>query len=324
MSDADGPIVNDRKLRKQKYRAKLEKCMETFNNILIINVDFVGSNQMQQVRIALRGEAEIIMGKNTIMRKVIRDNLEKMPKLEVLLPYLVGNIGFVFTNGNLNEMRKKITENKVPAGAKTGVIAPSDVYIPPGPTGLDPGQTQFFQALNIGTKISKGTIEIISQVHLVEVGKKVTASAVALLNKLGLRPFFYGITVGTVYEDGAIYDAKVLDLTSAALIGKFFNAANRVAAISFELGLVNACTIAHSFNKAFGQMLAICLETDYSFTESKEFFESNTGGGGGGGGGDAPAAAAAPVAAVVEEEEEEDGSAAATLFGGDEEEGGDY
>lgn len=60
-----------------------------------------------------------------------------------------------------------IEETKVGADAKAGTIAPIDVTVPAGPTGMDPGQTSFFQALGIGTKIVKGQIEIISDQHLI-------------------------------------------------------------------------------------------------------------------------------------------------------------
>merc|ERR1712137_1217387 len=127
-----------------------------------------------------------------LIRRIIREKIKSKPTLEALIPYIRGNMGFVFTNANLNEVRKLILDNKVPAAAKSGGIAPIDVYVPPGPTGMDPGQTAFFQALNIATKIQRGSIEIIDTVHLIKVGDKVTSSAVALLNKLGIKPFSYG------------------------------------------------------------------------------------------------------------------------------------
>jgi len=155
-----------RKKRKMVYWAKLEKAFQEYKNILIISVDFVGSKQMQDVRLAIRGKGEIIMGKNTIIRKVIRDNSDKNPSLLNLLPMIKGNMGFIFSNGDLAAMRKQVMEFKMPAAAKAGVLAPVNVVIPPGPTGLDPGQTSFFQTLNVATKIVKGTIEITGEVRL--------------------------------------------------------------------------------------------------------------------------------------------------------------
>jgi len=312
-----------RKKRKMVYWAKLEKAFQEYKNILIISVDFVGSKQMQDVRLAIRGKGEIIMGKNTIIRKVIRDNSDKNPSLLNLLPMIKGNMGFIFSNGDLAAMRKQVMEFKMPAAAKAGVLAPVNVVIPPGPTGLDPGQTSFFQTLNVATKIVKGTIEITGEVRLCFQGEKVTASAVALLSKLGMKPFEYGIKVNTIYENGDVYDAAVLDLNQDDLVTKFAGAVARVAAISYEIGEINATTVPHGIGKAFNALVAIAMGTDYEFEELKEVKAAIAAGPATGAGG-AAAGGAAAAAAAPEPEEEEEEAPAMDMFGEDEEEGGDY
>jgi len=280
---------------------------------------------MQQVRIALRGKGIVLMGKNTIIRKVLRERAEKNPQLESLMPYVFGNIGFVFTNGDLNALRQIVTANKVPAGAKSGVIAPIDVVIPPGPTGLDPGQTSFFQTLNIGTKIVKGSIEMTVASKVCTKGEKITASAVALLNKLNIRPFEYGITVDMVYENGSTYSVKVLDMGDSDLVNMFTSAASRMAAVSFALGYINQVTLPHSFGRAFRMICALALQTDYDFDELKAVKEAIANPGA-----SAPAAAAkdekkvAAVAKAPEPEPEEETAPAVDLFGGGAAGGGDY
>jgi len=265
--------MSERRLRKEKFVEKLKSAITEYKNVLIVGVDNVGSNQMQKVRLALRGKAIVLMGKNTLIRKIMRDLIEgeKLTKLEALLPIVVGNMGFVFTNANLPEIRKIILDNKVPASAKSGSFAPSDVFIPPGPTGLDPGQTNFFQALNIGTKIVKGAIEITNEVHLIKKGDKVTLSHVAMLDKMNVRPFFYGFKVTDVYEDGVVYSADILDMDQNALLGKFFGGVRRLAAISLAIGYPTAASVSHSINHAFKNLLAIALTTDIEFAESKKF-----------------------------------------------------
>ena len=47
------------------------------------------------------------------------------------------------------------------------------------------------EALNIGTKIVKGQIELVSDFKILAVGERVTASGAVLLTKLGIRPFEY-------------------------------------------------------------------------------------------------------------------------------------
>jgi large subunit ribosomal protein LP0 len=122
---------------------------------LIVHCDNVGSNQFMQVRHTLRGQATVLMGKNTTIRKVLKDFVrdnEGHPSI-ALMDYIVGNTGFIFTNGDLTTIRDIVTGNKVPAPARVGAIAPIDVFVEPGPTGCDPGQTAWFQALNIPTKV---------------------------------------------------------------------------------------------------------------------------------------------------------------------------
>ena len=121
---------------------------------------------MQKIRISLRGQAEILMGKNTMMKKAIRGHLETNPNLERLLPYIFENIGFVFTKEDLSTIRDKIQLNKVKAPAKAGAIAPCDVKIPAQVTTMGPEKTSFFQALQVPTKITRGQIEIIVSVKI--------------------------------------------------------------------------------------------------------------------------------------------------------------
>jgi len=256
---------------------------------LVVGVDNVGSLQMQKVRIALRGTAVMIMGKNTLMRMIIRKIMETNPRLEALLPFVRGNMGLIFTNDDLAKIRTIVTEYKVPAGAKSGTLAPSDVYVPPGPTGLDPGQTGFFQALNIATKIVKGSIEIVNQVHLIKKGDKVTSSAVALLSKLDIKPFFYGIIALHVYENGSVFPAQVLDITPDELLEKFMNGVNKLRAISLAAKWPSELTLSYQIASGFRKLLALSLATNYTFKESEAFSKAAA----------APAAAAAAPAAAA-------------------------
>jgi len=228
---------------------------------------------MQKVRIALRGKGQLLMGKNTIIRKFVREQITVNPKLEALLPFVFGNIGFVFTNGDLREVRTVIVANKVPAAAKTGTMAPNDVHVPAGPTGLDPGQTSFFQALNIATKIEKGAIAIINPVHLIKTGEKVTASHVALLSKLNIQPFFFGFQVSHIYEDGTTYSSQILDMTPETLIQKFMGGVSKVAAISLAIGYPTQASLPHLMSNAYKKLLSIALEANIDIPQVKEFKE---------------------------------------------------
>eukprot|EP01115_Flamella_aegyptia_P010876 TRINITY_DN49005_c0_g1_i1.p1 TRINITY_DN49005_c0_g1~~TRINITY_DN49005_c0_g1_i1.p1 ORF type:complete len:312 (-),score=162.77 TRINITY_DN49005_c0_g1_i1:36-971(-) len=253
--------------RKQAYFSKLGQLLQEYNKILIVGADNVGSNQMQKIRKALRGKAVVLMGKNTMVRKAIRGFAETNPKLQEVLPYVKGNVGLVFAKDDLSGVKKIISENKVSAPAKAGAISPVDVIVPAGPTGLEPTQTSFLQALNIASKISKGQVDIVSDVKILVVGQKVGSSEATLLAKLNIKPFAYGLNIQTVYDEGSIYDAKVLDMTDADIFAKFQSGLRNIASISLAIGYPTIASLPHTIINGYKNVLAVGLATDYSFPQ---------------------------------------------------------
>lgn len=253
--------VPDEKLA---YREKFLGYLREYKRILIVGADNVGSNHFQRIRSELRGDAVILMGKNTVVRKILRSVEKEFPQHQQMLPKLYGNLGFVFTNSDTNAIRKRILDNKVGAPARVGAVAPCDVVLQPGPTGLEPGQTAFLQALNIPTMIVKGQIEIKNSVDLIKEGNKVTPSQAALLVKLGLRPFRYGLTVNFVYDEGTFFEAKILDLNEADLIKDFQQGIKNVACISLRAGYPTLASIPHSVVFGYKKIFAISMATSYA------------------------------------------------------------
>ena len=64
------------------------------------------------------------------------------------------------------------------------------------------------QALNIPTKINKGCVEIVSDVHLIKQSEKVGGSEATLLAKLGIKPFSYGLVIQKVPPSSLLHPAE--------------------------------------------------------------------------------------------------------------------
>jgi len=255
----------DKATWKSNYFLKLVQLLDEFPKCFIVGVDNVGSKQMQQIRQSMRSEGVLLMGKNTMIRKAIRSHLENNPALEKILPHIKGNVGFVFTNNDLVDVRDKILENKVKAPAKAGALAPVDVKIPAQNTGLGPEKTSFFQALSIPTKISKGTIEILNEIHLIKKEDKVGASEATLLNMLNISPFTYGLKIRQVYDSGTVFAPEILDITPDDLRAKFLEGVRNVAAISLTIGYPTIASVPHSIVNGLKNLIAVALETDINF-----------------------------------------------------------
>ncbi|CAK8995853.1 60S acidic ribosomal protein P0 (60S ribosomal protein L10E) [Durusdinium trenchii] len=309
------------------YFQRAKDLFEEYRKILIVGANNVGSKQMQQIRAALRGKAVVLMGKNTMMRCILKEVVgdDMNHPLQQLIPEVVGNIGFIYTNDDVNFIRGVVNDNRVPAAARAGQVADCDVIVPPGPTGCDPGQTQWFQALNVPTKIAKGQIEIVSELKLITAGQVVGGSEAALLQKLDIRPFTYGLVLTKVYDNGAVFDAKVLDITEDDMKTKFFGACRRMASICLTAGYPTLVSLPHSVGNGVRDLIAISAAAGYSFEQMdewdkmlnmdpEELAKLQAAASAGGGGGDGAA-----EEEKVEEEEEEVDVGGGGLFGGDDE-----
>merc|ERR1719221_1181139 len=234
----------------------------------------------------------MVFGKNTMIRKCIRNLTADgaHPEWESIIPVMKGNLGFVFTNNDLEEVIELLKQFVKPAAAKAGVVAPCSCTINKGPTGLDPAQTSFFQALNIPTKINN-------------------------------KPFEYGLVVHYIYE-GGVFDPSVLKITDQVLMDKWMTAVGQVAALSIGADFLTEASVPILIASAFKNVVAVALEADFiefeqvqkvkDFLDDPDAFLASVPSGGGGGA--AEAGATAPVEAAKapepepepEEEEEEE------------------
>lgn len=297
---------------KAAYFDKLKALLEEYKSIFIVSVDNVSSQQMHEIRISLRGEGVVLMGKNTMVRRALKGFINDFPEYERLLPHVKGNVGFVFTNADLKATRDKILSNRVAAPARAGAVAPLDVWVPAGNTGMEPGKTSFFQALGVPTKIARGTIEITTDLKLIEAGNKVGASEATLLNLLNISPFTYGMGISQIYDHGQTFESSVLDIEESQLLKAFSSAVATIASVSLALDYPTLPSVIHSVVNSYKKVLSIAIETDYEWEEITELKDrianpdkyAGSAPAAAASGGDS-AAAAAPAAAEKEEEAEE-------------------
>jgi len=307
--------------RKYELAEELESHFAEYSKLFLVTVDNVGSNQLHEIRKDLRGHAVIYCGKNTQIRRVIRKLMVDRPELECLLAKLKLNVALVFTHGDLATVKDKIEENKMPSAAKAGALAQCDLTLEKGITPLEPSQTSFLQALNIGTKITKGQIEIINDTKILTQGVRVDASQAALLQKLNILPFAYGLIVVGVYDAGSVFEPAVLSISNSDILSMFNAGVRNVAAVSLALNTPTVVSVPYSILLAFRNLLAISCETEFTFKGAEDvkkyladpsafaFAAAPSGG----------AASAAPAAAAKKKKtttEEEEMAPAAGLFDG--------
>lgn len=127
--------------------------------------------------------------------------------------------------------------------------------------------------LNIPTKINKGTVEIITPVELIKKGDKVGSSEAALLAKLGIRPFSYGLIVLSVYDSGSVFSPEVLDLTESDLIQKFAAGVSMVSSMSLAISFPTIAAAPHMFVNAYKNVASVAVATKYSYPQVEKIKE---------------------------------------------------
>jgi len=304
------------KEKKALYFEKVKELFSSNERALVVLADNVGSKQFMNIRIALRGKGTVLMGKNTLLRKAIRDCMVELQGIEKIMPALKQNVGIIFTNEDFGCIREILDEYKVGAPAKLGSIAPCDVTVPQGGTGMEPTMTSFFQALGIATKIERGQIEMISDVHLISTGDVVTASQATLLQKLNIKPFKYGLLCQSVFDENRnLFPAAILDISDEDLTKAIVLGIRNIASLSLAANYPTSASVPHSIINGFKNILGVALSfEEYTFEaleKAKDAIANPT------------AVAAAPAAGAEEakeevkeesEEESDDGSMGFDLF----------
>jgi len=291
---------------------------------MFVNVDNVTSKQICVMRKQFREIGAImVMGKNTLMKKAIFEMQEadqeagkNRPHLKIIRDALVLNTGLIFTDGDLTAISDILDKQVREAPAKVGMLAPADVEVKAGPTGMDPKQTSFFQALSIQTKIVKSQVEIVNPVKVITEGEKITPGQAALLDKLKIRPFFYKMSILKILDHGEVYPAKVLSITHDSILKSFGEHAQNVAAVSLSAGIANQASVHHMMLNAFKHLACASMASGFGFKEADRLASAAASAPASG----APVAAAgAPAAAkeAVKEEEPEEDVDMGGLFGDD-------
>jgi large subunit ribosomal protein LP0 len=308
---------------KRNYEEKLNGLLTKYSKVLFCSVDNVRSQQIHDVRRDLRGKAEFLMGKKTLQAKCIgnraaRDQASAMDVAfnEKCLDLLKGNSGLLFTNGDLKDVIAMLDKHRIQAPARVGAIAPCDVIVPAGNTGMEPTLTSFFQALNIATKIAKGTVEIINDKKVLSTGDKVDNSTASLLQKLKISPFYYQLEVLCVWDRGVIFTKQDLSMNDDVVEKYLLEGISNVTALSLGAGIPTAASFPLMVTDAFKNLLAFSVATEYEFTEfngaklRKDAKEGKLGGGAAptaaAPASAAPAKGAAPAAKEKEPEPEEE------------------
>lgn len=208
----------------------LTALIERYESIGVVNIAGIPSKQLQEMRRDLHGSAELRVSRNTLLTRALEaseaersssgsraepdDNQTQSGDdegFEELTSLVSGQVGLIGTDDNPFGLYKGLEASKTPAPINPGEVAPNDIVIPEGDTGIDPGPfVGELQQVGANARIDSGSIQVLEDSTVLEAGEEVSAQLANVLNELGIEPKEVGLDLQGVYSEGVFFEPEEL------------------------------------------------------------------------------------------------------------------
>lgn len=263
--------MSTKKIQRQKIEVldKLVALTKKYNVIAVADLEKVRSFQIQEIRKRLRGRVEILVAKNTLVKKAGELLEKERTNLTKFSEALTGSRVLLFTNMNPYELIILLNKNKVRVPAKAGNIATGEIVVPAGNTGLAPGPviSEFGEA-KVPTKIESGSIWVVRDTVVARKGDTISPKLVAVLSKLGIKPMEAGLSLVQAYDAGLVLTSEDLAFDLEEFRKNIQQAAQEARGVAVESGIVLPETAPLIIGKAHRQALALSIQADYPTRET--------------------------------------------------------
>ncbi len=233
----------------------LETLIDDYESIGVIGITGIPSKQLQDMRRGLHGTAVVRVSRNTLQTRALES-----AGLDDLVEHVDGQVGLVATNANPFALYKELEASKTPAPINAGEIAPNDIVIPEGDTGVDPGPfVGELQQVGANARIEDGSIQVMEDSTVLDAGEEVSADLANVLNELGIEPKEVGLDLRAVYSEGVLFAPEDLDIDVEAYESDVQTAVAFARNLSINAGYPTAQTVPSIIAKATGEAKSLGL-----------------------------------------------------------------
>ncbi|MGA8904508.1 MAG: 50S ribosomal protein L10 [Candidatus Bathyarchaeia archaeon] len=249
---------------KKEIYDDVTELLKKYSVVAVADLQKVRSSQIQEIRKKLRGKAELIVAKNTILRIASEKIAAEKKGMDKFADALTGSKVLIFTQMNPFELIIFLNKNKVRVQAKGGDVATSDIMIPAGNTGLQPGPViSEFNEAKVQTRIESGSIFIAKDSVVVEKGEVIPVKTASLLSKLGMKPMEAGLSLSYAYDNGSVLGPNELAFDLDQMKADFSSAARLAFGVAVEANIMLPETAPMIISKAYRQAVAVSVESGF-------------------------------------------------------------
>lgn len=239
---------------------ELVDFIDSFQSVGIVGVAGIPSRQLQSMRRELHGSADLRMSRNTL---VVRALEEVNEGVEELTQYVEGQVALVGTNDNPFGLFQQLEASKTPAPINAGEVAPNDIVIPEGDTGVDPGPfVGELQTVGAAARIQEGSIQVTEDSTVLEEGEAVSEDLANVLTELGIEPKEVGLDLKGVFSEGVMFEPEELAIDVDEYRTDVQSAAAAARNLSINAEYPTAQTAGSLLAKASGEAKSVALHAE--------------------------------------------------------------
>jgi len=235
----------------------LVELLSGYDSVGVVDIAGIPSRQLQQMRKGIHGTAELRVSRNTLLERA----LEKVGGgFGQLTEHVSGQVGLIGTNDNPFGLYRELEASKTPAPINAGEVAPNDIVIPEGDTGIDPGPfVGDLQQVGADARIQDGSIVVLSDSTVLEAGGEVSADLSNVLSELGIEPKEVGLDLRSVYSDGVLFEPEELAIDIEEYRADVQAAAAAGRNLSINAGYPTAATAGALLSKGAGEARSLAV-----------------------------------------------------------------
>ena len=238
---------------------ELAAFIERYDSVGVVDVTGIPSRQLQDMRRGLYGTAALRISRNTLIQRALE---EAGGERSSLAEHVSGQVGLIGTDDNPFGLYRQLEASKTPAPINAGEVAPDDIVVPEGDTGVDPGPfVGDLQQVGADARIEGGSITVVEDSTVLETGEEVSADLANVLSELGIEPKEVGLDLRSVFSDGVLFAPEELDIDVDDYRADVESAAAGARNLAVDAGYPTARTAPTLLSKATGEAKSVGLST---------------------------------------------------------------
>ncbi len=243
---------------KKRLLVEMKAQLQAAHIVALVDMQNLPAPQLQAMRASLRGNVQLLMARKRLLQRALLET--KKDVLSQRIEGMHGMPALLVTNDNPFKLYKTLQKNKSPAPAKPNQVAPNDIIVKAGPTSFAPGPViGELASIGIKTGVEAGKITIKEDAVVVKEGQQIKPKVAEILRRLDVKPMEIGLNLLAVFENGTVFDAKVLAIDEDEYAANIAQAAQWAMALAMEAAYTAKDTIGLLLSKASGDARALAI-----------------------------------------------------------------